>query len=73
MPAHLESLNCEVNPDKTYSTDGSSFDESLKEVKFRRHCYKKKKQSLIYFLIHRTDSYFSFWGKCGGTWGGINR
>ena len=26
----LESLYCEVYPDQTYSTDGSSFDENLK-------------------------------------------
>ena len=34
MPGKFESLYCEVNPDQTYSTDGSSFDENLKGVNF---------------------------------------
>ena len=70
MPGHFESLYCEVNPDKKYSTDGSSFNESLKGVNFRHHCYKK---SNLFFSIHRADAHFSFWGKCGGQWHGINR
>ena len=49
MLGHFESLHCEVNPDQSYSTDGSSFDESLKYVNFRCHCNKQYKKSLIHF------------------------
>ena len=36
MPDKFESLFCEVNPEQTYSTYGSSFDENLKGVNFLR-------------------------------------
>ena len=39
MSGKFESLYCEVYPDQTYSTDGSSFDENLKGVNY---CYKNK-------------------------------
>ena len=34
MPGHFQRLNCEVNPEKSYSTDGSGSDENLKGVNF---------------------------------------
>ena len=52
----------EVNPDQTHSTDGSSFDESMKEVKFRGHCLKK-----------RAAAHFSFRSRRDSLRHGINR
>ena len=34
MPGHFQRLNCEVDPEKSNSTDCSSFDENLKGVNF---------------------------------------
>ena len=45
MPGQFQRLNCEVNPEKSYSTDCSSFNESLKN----NHCYENQKKSLIDF------------------------
>ena len=43
MPGQFQRLNCEVNPEKSYSTDCSSFNESLNN----NHCYENQKKSLI--------------------------
>ena len=34
MPGHFQRLNCEVDPEKSNSTDCSRFDENLKDVNF---------------------------------------
>ena len=55
MLGQFQRLNCEVNTEKSYSTDSSSFNERLKN----NHCYENKKKSLIDFSIHRFDA--SYW------------
>ena len=72
MQGHFESLHCEVNLDQTYSADGSSFDESPRDVNFRGHLLFEK-ESLIHFLIHLGDASFSFRGDDRRWWESLRR